>query len=191
MSVKVGTDTKLLHMLGITQKNVLKADIRLRHDEIATVTLTCAADLDDTQLTTAQFTLWALDPQPKSAPALDLDAMCAAAQERLAKATRLSAEWAKQYQQEESDAIHVRMNRALRHHKVATAKALWLLDPRTDLLRDIEAVKAEAVELLIEARTNTDGLDEFIRDEFLRATALRPQESRFNAASYTYARDCQ
>lgn len=188
MNVKVGTDTKLLHMLGITQKNVLKADIRLRHDEIATVTLTCAADLDDTQLTTAQFTLWALDPQPKAAPApsLDLDAMCAAAQERLAKATRLSAEWAKQYQQEESDAIHVRMNRALRHHKVATAKALWFLDPCADLLRDIEAVKAEAVELLIEARTNTDGLD-----ELHQATAPRPQESRFNTASYTYARDCQ
>lgn len=178
MNVKVGTDTKLLHMLGITQKNVLKADIRLRPDEIATVTLTCAADLDDTQLTTAQFTLWALDPQPKAAPApsLDLDAMCAAAQERLAKATHLSAEWALQYQREESAAIHVRMDQAIRQHKEAAATALRQLDLVGFLGFDLEAAKVEAYQKALVAYF----------DEYLPS-----QPPRFNAASYTYARDCQ
>ncbi|CAN7525375.1 hypothetical protein LJR074_003694 [Acidovorax sp. LjRoot74] len=180
MSVTVGTDTKLLHMLGITQKNVLKADIRLRHDEIATVTLTCAADLDDTQLTTAQFTLWALDPQPKPAtpPSLDLDAMCAAAQERLAKATHLSAEWAKQYQQEESDAIHVRMNRALRHYKAAATLALSQLHPKGERLTALEAVRADAIELLFEAKTNVEKVDDIIRSDFLRMNATKSPAAR-------------
>lgn len=148
MSVKVGTDTKLLHMLGITQKNVVKADIRLRHDEIATVTLTCAADLDDTQLTTAQFTLWALDPQPRPAPApsLDLDAMCSAAQARLARALDRSADRTLAEWRIESDDIHVRMNRALRQHSHATQKALLranLQETLRNLTRDtIKAIDA-------------------------------------------------
>ena len=129
MTIIVGTNPKLLHMLGITQKHVIEADIRLRGDEIATVTLTCAADVDSDQLTTARFMLQALDPEPAAAPAppapaLDLDAMCAAAQQRLATAVNHSAEWTLAEWREESAAIHVRMNKALRLHRKEAAEIM-------------------------------------------------------------------
>lgn len=129
MTIIVGTNNQLLHTLGITQKHVMEADIRLRADEIATVTLTCAADVNSDQLTTARFMLQALDPEPAAAPAappLDLDAMCAAARERLAHTVNHSADWALYEWRAESDAIHTRMNKALRLHRKEAAEIMIL-----------------------------------------------------------------
>lgn len=149
MTITVGTNPKLLHMLGITQKHVIEADIRLRGDEIATVTLTCAADVDSDQLTTARFMLQALDPEPTAAPAappLDLDAMCAAARERLTTAVNHSAHWALYEWRAESDAIHVRMNKALRLHRKEVAEILM----RQERLRVIRELVCDLTKPLIQ-----------------------------------------
>lgn len=173
MSIVIGTNTQLLHMLGITQKHVIEADIRLRQDEIATVTLTCAADVDSDQLTTARFTLWPLDPTPaqQPTPPFDLDTMCAAARERLAESTTHNAEWQLYEWRAESDAIHVRMNRAVRLHKVAVVNALSRLEPIGQLAYDLGAAKAEALEVLIEADAAVNGLHDLrsaLRERFAR-----------------------
>lgn len=149
MTIIVGTNNQLLHMLGITQKHVIEADIRLRGDEIATVTLTCAADVNSDQLTTARFMLQALDPEPAAAPAappLDLDAMCAAARERLAHAVNHSAEWALAEWREESAAIHVRMNKALRLHRKEAAEIMM----RQEFLQAIRELVCDLTKPLIQ-----------------------------------------
>lgn len=164
-------NTQILRALGINLKNITAADISLRPGELPRLMVDCLADPHTMVHEVLAFDLVPRNqPAPTPTPALDLDAMCAAAQDRLAFATRISAEWAKEYQREESDAIRTRMDQALRFRKSAARLALSRLEPMGQLDHDLGAAKAEALELLI-AKTAASELHSALTERFTRQYA--------------------
>lgn len=173
----IATNEAVLKALGIQQPLICALQIHMEPGQLPLVTIERHLEANAMQTTVQDFDLVLREEAaPAPTPALDLDAMCAAAQDRLAKATHLSAEWARQYQHEESVAIHARMDRALRQHKEAAAAALRQLDLVGFLGFDLEAAKVEAYQKALNAHLKKNPL-----------SLMR----HFNAASYTYARDCQ
>jgi hypothetical protein len=118
-------NTQILRALGITQQNIVAADLSLRPGEWPRITVDCLADPAAMQHEVLAFDLV---PREKPAPAprqpLDLDAMCAAARERLSTATACSAINELEAWRDESRAIQRRVNAALARRRREAYEAI-------------------------------------------------------------------
>lgn len=107
-------NTQILRALGITQQNIVAADLSLRPGEWPRITVDCLADPAAMQHEVLAFDLVPREePAPAPRQPLDLDAMCAAARERLATATACCAIDELKAWRKESRAIQQRVHAAL------------------------------------------------------------------------------
>lgn len=122
---------QILRALGITQRRVVAVDLSLRPGQPPRLMLDCVADPRTMLHEVLAFDLVPRPPQPAVIAALDLDALCAAAQQRIADAADNAAYRAKCEHLGESKLIRTRLDQALlrRRAKVTTALALLDLSP--------------------------------------------------------------
>lgn len=123
----VATNEAVLRALGIDQPLITAVQIHMQPNELPMVTIERLLSADAMQTTVQDFDLILRDdgaPAPAARPALDLDAMCAAARTRLAAQVGWHASIQLADQLHESSAIRTRMATAIRTHKEDTAQAM-------------------------------------------------------------------
>lgn len=119
---------QILRAFGITQQRVVAADLSLRPGQPPRLMLDCVADPRTMLHEVLAFDLVPRPPKPEPATALDLDAMCAAAQQRIADAADSAAYRAKCEHLGESKLIRTRLDQALLRRRTKVTTALTMLD---------------------------------------------------------------
>ncbi len=123
----IDPNTQILRAFGITQQRVVAADLSLRPGMPPRFMVDCIADPHTMLHEVLAFDLVPRPPQPEPAPALDLDAVCTAAQLRIAEAAENAAYRAKCEHLGESRLIRARLDRAIDSHKQTARRALAML----------------------------------------------------------------
>ncbi|WP_462387252.1 hypothetical protein [Acidovorax sp. Q11] len=118
---------QILRALGITQRRVVAVDLSLRPGQPPRLMLDCVADPRTMLHEVLAFDLVPRPPMPEPAPALDLDAMCAAAKQRIAEAADNAAYRAKCEHLGDSKLIRARLDKAIDAHKQTARRALAML----------------------------------------------------------------
>ncbi len=121
-------NTQILRAFGITQQRVVAADLSLRPGQLPGFMVDCVADPHTMLHEVLAFDLVPRHPKPEPAPALDLDAMCAAAQQRIAEAADNAAYRAKCEHLGESKLIRARLDQALLRRRTKVTAALAMVD---------------------------------------------------------------
>lgn len=119
---------QILRAFGITQQRVVAADLSLRPGQLPRFMVDCVADPHTMLHEVLAFDLVPRPPKPEPAPALDLDAMCSAAQQRIAEAADNAAYRAKCEHLGESKLIRARLDQALLRRRTKVTTALVMLD---------------------------------------------------------------
>ena len=132
----IDANTQILRAFGITQQNVLGADLTLRPGQLPRFTVDCLADPHTMLHEVLAFDLVPRPPKPEPAPALDLDAMCAAAQQRISDAADNAAYRAKCEHLGESKLIRTRLDQALLRRRTKVTATLTMLD-LSPLVKDL------------------------------------------------------
>lgn len=126
---KVATNQALLKVLGIDQPLITALQIQMHPTNLPVVTMEYLLDGKALQPTAAQFDLVLREEAaPAPAPKLDLDAMCAAAQQRIAEAADNAAFRAKCEHLGDSKLIRARLDQALQRRRLKVTAALAMLD---------------------------------------------------------------
>lgn len=139
------TNNALLKLLGITEPLITALQIQLHPTKWPVVTMEYLMDGKALQPTAAQFDLVLREeakPAPAPAPAFDLDAMCAAARQRVADTVALSTRFALGQQLAESRQIRMRLGKACERYSAETEQAIARMALDTyikDLVRDMKA----------------------------------------------------
>ena len=118
---------QILRAFGITQQRVVAADLSLRPGMPPRFMVDCIADPHTMLHEVLAFDLVPRPPKPEPAPALDLDAMCAAAQQRIAEAADNAAYRAKCEHLGDSKLIRARLDKAIDAHKQTARHTLAML----------------------------------------------------------------
>lgn len=121
-------NAQVLRAFGITQKNIVAADISLRPGQLPRFMVDCLADPATMLHEVLAFDLVPREPVREAPAPLDLDALCAAARTRLTAEVQHSASMALADQHRESAAIRARMGKASARHSEACVRALVRLD---------------------------------------------------------------
>lgn len=117
-------NVQILRALGITQQNVLAADLCLRPGQLPRFMVDCLVDPDTMLHEVLSFDLVPRPADPKPHPAFDLDALCAQARTRLAGEVDFHATTTLTIYKRETVAIRSRLDKAIEAHKKASSKAL-------------------------------------------------------------------
>ncbi len=134
-------NTQILRAFGITQQRVVAADLSLRPGKPPRFMVDCIADPHTMLHEVLAFDLVPRPCQPEPTPALDLDAMCAAAQQRIADAADNAAYRAKCEHLGESKLIRTRLDQALLRRRTKVSAALAILD-LSPLVNDLGRIAA-------------------------------------------------
>lgn len=124
----IDPNTQILRAFGITQQRVVAADLSLRPGQPPRFMVDCVADPHTMLHEVLAFDLVPRPPKPEPASELDLDAMCAAAQQRIADAADSAAYRAKCEHLGESKLIRTRLDQALLRRRTKVTTALTMLD---------------------------------------------------------------
>ncbi len=124
----IDPNTQILRAFGITQQHVVAADLSLRPGMLPRFTVDCLVGPDTMLHEVLAFDLVPRPPRPEPTPALDLDAMCAAAQRRIAEAAENASYRAKCEHLGESKLIRARLDQALLRRRTKVTAALAMLD---------------------------------------------------------------
>lgn len=127
----IATNQALLRALGITQPNVVALQLSMHPRQPPTVTLDCLIDAAALEHEASHFELVLREepkPTPEPRPALDLDALCAAARQRVANTVALASGIAIGKQLAESKQIRQQLRYACDRYSADAKRAIGVID---------------------------------------------------------------